>query len=87
MFKKIIGFASAGVASAVLPLLANAQYTANPFVVPSSTAQSFLAQVSSQLTDSGTLTIAVVGVAIPLTFYLIHQLMSLVPKSRGRRRD
>jgi hypothetical protein len=31
------------------------------------------------------LTIAIVAIAIPLAFYIIKQLMALVPKARGRR--
>jgi hypothetical protein len=53
--------------------------------IPAATASSFLAQVSAQLADVGLLTIAIVAVAIPLAFYIIKQLMALVPKARGRR--
>jgi hypothetical protein len=85
MSKKVLGLVGGAIAAG-LPFLALADYTVSPFTVPSSTAQSFLAQVSSQLGDVGLLTVAIVAVAIPLTFYIIHQLMGLVPKSRGGRR-
>jgi hypothetical protein len=58
---------------------------AMPITIPAATASSFLAQVSAQLADVGLLTIAIVAIAIPLAFYIIKQLMALVPKARGRR--
>jgi H2-forming N5,N10-methylenetetrahydromethanopterin dehydrogenase-like enzyme len=65
----------------VMAFAANAQV----FVTPTSTASSLTANISSQLGDVGTLTLVVLVAAIPLVFYVIHQLIGLVPKARGRR--
>jgi hypothetical protein len=55
------------------------------FTVPTSTAPSLTANVGSQLGDAGTLLVIGVAAGIPLAFYVIHQLIGLLPKSRGRR--
>ena len=55
------------------------------FTVPTSTATDLLAQVSSTLADPGLLTIAVVAIAIPLTFYVLHRIIGLIPKGRSKR--
>ena len=55
------------------------------FSVPTSTAPSLTANVGAQLGDSGTLLVIGVAAGIPLAFYVIHQLIGLLPKSRGRR--
>jgi hypothetical protein len=74
--------AGAVVASFVLATAANAQAF---FEVPTSTASSLTANVGSQLGDAGTLLVIGVAAGIPLAFYVIHQLIGLLPKSRGRR--
>jgi hypothetical protein len=33
------------------------------------------------------LLVVVIAAAVPLTFYVIHQLIGLIPKSRGSRRS
>jgi len=54
------------------------------FTVPTSTADSVLANVTSTLGDTGFLTILAVAAAIPLVFYVARQLIGLIPKGRGR---
>lgn len=56
------------------------------WTLPTSTASDALAQVSATITDAGTLQVLIFAVAIPLTFYIIHQVIGLFPKSRGSRR-
>lgn len=56
------------------------------FTVPTSTASQFLANVSSTLQDPGLLTVIITAVSIPLVFYVAHQLIGLIPKSRGSRK-
>lgn len=55
------------------------------FFVPTSTAPTLTANVGSQIADPGTLLVVALAAGIPLTFYVIHQLIGLIPKSRGRR--
>lgn len=55
------------------------------FTVPTSTASDFLANVTSTLSDPGLLAVVAVAAAIPLAFYVIHQLIGLIPKGRSRR--
>lgn len=55
------------------------------FSVPTSTAPSLTANVGDQLGDAGTLLVIGVAAGIPLAFYVIHQLIGLLPKSRSRR--
>lgn len=55
------------------------------FTVPTSTAPSLTANVGDQLGDSGTLLVLGVIAGIYLVFYVIHQLLGMIPKSRGRR--
>ncbi len=61
------------------------QTTQNMFQVATSTASSLTAMVSSFLSDPGLLLVVVLAAGIPLGFYVIHQLIGLVPKSRGRK--
>lgn len=56
------------------------------FSVPTSTAPSLTANVGDQLGDSGTLAVIGVVAGIYLVFYVIHQLIGMVPKGRGGRR-
>lgn len=55
------------------------------FTVPTSTALSLTANVGDQIGDVGTLLIIALAAGIPLSFYVIHQLIGLIPKGRGRR--
>jgi len=52
------------------------------FEVPTSTASTLLANVSSQFSDVGTLAIVALAAGIPLAFYVIRRLIGLVPKGR-----
>ena len=52
---------------------------------PTSTASSLTADVGQQVSDPGLLLVIVLAAGIPLAFYVIHQLIGLIPKSRGRR--
>ena len=54
-------------------------------VIPTSTAPSLTADIGAQFSDPGTLLVIGLAAGIPLTFYVIHQLIGLLPKSRGRR--
>jgi len=55
------------------------------FTVPTSTAPSLTASASSTISDPGLLLVIVLAAGIPLTFYLIHALIGLLPKRGGRR--
>jgi hypothetical protein len=59
--------------------------SAQVIVVPTSTASTLTANVGTQVSDPGTLLVVVLAAGIPLAFYVIHQLIGLIPKSRGRR--
>lgn len=48
--------------------------------VPTSTATDLLANVSSQISDTGTLTLVLAVVGIPFAFYVIKKLIALIPK-------
>jgi hypothetical protein len=54
--------------------------------VPTGTAAQYTAQVGAQFTDAGTLEIVGLVIAIPLFFYIVHQVMGLFPKARGGSR-
>ena len=86
MYKKITVWAT-GVSTAVtamgVGMFAHAQ---SVFSIPTSTAPTLLASVGAQIADSGTLLVIGVAAGVPLTFYVIHQLIGLLPKSRGARR-
>ena len=79
---KVAGVAAVVSASA-MTLAAHAQ-TAFA-VIPTSTAPSLTADIGAQFSDPGTLLVIGLAAGIPLTFYVIHQLIGLLPKSRGRR--
>jgi len=44
-----------------------------------------MANVNSALSDAGLLAVVAVAAAIPLVFYVVKQLIGLIPKSRARR--
>ena len=74
-------------ASAVITSLASValSHAAAFITVPTGTASQYTATVGSQFADSGTLEIIALGVGIPLFFYIVHQLMGLLPKSRAKK--
>jgi len=58
---------------------------AGDLTVPTSTVHDLLASVSNIFTDPGILALLVVAVAIPLAFYVAHQVIGLI--SRRTRRS
>lgn len=52
------------------------------FQVPTSTATELLANISSQISDSGTLAIIALAAGIPLAFYVIRKVIGLIPKGK-----
>ena len=83
--KKFAMYASGVGATLAGVLMTVAAHADAFFEVPTSTASSLTANVGSQLGDAGTLLVIGVAAGIPLAFYVIHQLIGLLPKSRGRR--
>ena len=79
--RKFITAAGVAITGMGYALLAGAQ----TFVVPTSTASNATANVGTQLSDPGTLSMIAVAIAIPLFFYVVHQLIGLLPKGRARR--
>lgn len=70
----LVGFAAASMAHASVL-----------FEVPTSTAPSLTANVGDQLGDTGTLAVIGVIAGIYLVFYVIRQLLSMIPKSHGKK--
>ena len=84
--KKILKWGVA-IAAAVLPLSAFAQAVpVGTLTIPSSTAAASLASVGNIFSDAGVAAWVILGAAIPLFFYVVKQLISLLPHSRGGRR-
>jgi hypothetical protein len=54
--------------------------------IPTSTEPSLTATISSQLTDPGTLLVVGLVAGIPLTFYVMQQLIALLPGNSKNRR-
>jgi len=52
------------------------------FEVATSTGDLLTANVSSQFSDAGTLTIIALAAGIPLAFYVIKRLIGLLPKGK-----
>jgi len=52
------------------------------FEIASSTATSLTANVTSQLSDPGTLLVVALAAGIPLAFYVIRRLIGLIPKGK-----
>jgi hypothetical protein len=50
------------------------------FTVPTTTATDLTANITSQLGDVGTLALIVIVASIPLAFYVIKKIISLIPK-------
>ena len=51
------------------------------------TAAMFLANAAATAGDPGVLEVVGIAVGIPLAFYILHQLIGLVPKGRTGRRS
>lgn len=51
------------------------------------TAAMFLANAAATAGDPGVLEVVALAVGIPLAFYILHQLIGLVPKGRTGRRS
>ena len=77
----------AGAGAAITSLVSVAlTHAASAFItVPTGTAAQYTATVGSQFSDAGTLEIIALAVGIPLFFYIVHQLMGLLPKKGGRK--
>jgi hypothetical protein len=87
MFKKLVKFttgAGVAVAGAALTLVTHAQ---SVFTVPTSTASTLTANIGDQLADPGLLLVIGLAAGIPLAFYVIHQILGMLPKGRGGRRS
>jgi hypothetical protein len=52
------------------------------FTVSTSTGPSLLANISSQLTDPGTLVVLAIAAGVPLAFYVIKRLIGILPKGK-----
>jgi hypothetical protein len=52
----------------------------SPIESPTSTAQKTIGFVASQFGDSGLLLVILLAIGIPLTFYVIHKVIGLIPK-------
>lgn len=89
MKNKLFRYATGLTAAAATFGLASAAFadtiTAGDFTIPTTTPTDMLASVSAVVTDPGLLSVAVIAVALPLAFWVIHQLIGLLPKSRARR--
>lgn len=81
--KVLIASASVAITSLASVLLTHA---AAFITVPSGTAAQYTATVGSQFADAGTLEIIALAVGIPLFFYIVHQLMGLLPGRKVGRK-
>jgi hypothetical protein len=52
------------------------------FDVAETTGSDLLANVTSQLSDTGTLAIVAIAAGVPLAFYVIRRLVALIPSGR-----
>ena len=85
---KFVKYAS--LVSAVVGGVAMAAYSfaATSFLtIPTGTAATYTANVGAQFGDAGTLEVIALAVGIPLFFYIVHQLMGLLPGRKGGRRN
>jgi len=80
--KFILGSAAATIAGVVSIASAHA---AALFTVPASTTDQLSANVSSQLSDPGTLAVLTLAGGIVLAFFVARQLISFIPGHRGRK--
>jgi len=53
----------------------------------STTASLFLANAVATFNDPGTLAVVALAAGIPLAFYVLHQIIGLIPKGRSGRRS
>jgi len=84
--QKFFGAIAAAAAAVALPFVSFAT-TIEPgdVTVPTSTTHDLLASVSNVFTDTGMLSIVVIAAALPLVFWLAHQVIGLLPKSRAKK--
>jgi len=74
------------IAAVALPLLSLAQAVpTGTLTIASGTAQSALASVGNIFSDAGVAAWVILAAAVPLFFYVVKQLIGLLPKARGRR--
>jgi len=52
------------------------------FEIPTSTASTLLANLTSQVADSGTLLVLGVAAGVPFAFYVIRRIIGLIPKGK-----
>ena len=62
-------------------------YTLMGITLATGTAAMFLANAASTVSDPGLLEVVALAVGIPLAFYIIHQIIGLLPKGRTGRRS
>jgi hypothetical protein len=87
MKAKLLAWAGAAAGAVALFATGVAHAAVAAIVIPTSTAADISANAGAQLGDPGTLTVLEwVGGAI-FVFWLIHQLLGLIPRSRGGRRS
>ena len=68
-------------------LVAVQSFAAGFLTIPTGTAATYTANVGAQFADAGTLEVIALAVGIPLFFYIVHQLMGLLPGRKGGRRN
>lgn len=74
-------YAIASVAGTLALMGASFAMAADPVItIPTSTASNLFANVSSIVTDTGMLSVAVAAVALPLAFWVIKKVKSLFSK-------
>jgi len=78
---KRIGLGLGILSASALPFLAGAQ----TFDIPATTTNALTANVTSQISQPGVFGLIVLAVGIPLFFYVVHQVMGLVPKGRAKK--
>jgi len=86
MKKKLLLWGSGVGAVIAGTALSSFAHAAAFFTVATGTAATLTANTGAQISDPGTVEIIAVAVGIPLAFYVIAQLISFVPRYRGRVR-
>lgn len=76
MKKIYLGLGAVG--AGLLPFVAGAQ----TFDVPTSTASSLTANVTSQISQPGITNLLILAIGVPLFFYIVHKVFGLLPGSR-----
>lgn len=64
-----------------IPILAGA--TESMFVLPTSTVSTLLASVNATFQDAGFLLLLGIVIGLPLFFWVVGKIISLIPKKRG----